>query len=278
MTNILYTLFAYISFIVNLITIIIFIKNKHEMDISNILNIQLSIATFFQTLPLLFFFNDNSFVNIFQSLYSATFNLTISLITTFIPLTICISFFYSNFFNRYQKLLSIIFSMFTWILTLIYERYLMNLRTIKCKYSFCFYEYKKVFFPLVTYFILFIINGSSNILMIVAIYKIVNNNNSLRKIFMKKLFSFLSGSIFFYGTYFFALILKIKYFPAHKKAYDFWNFINNLFQSLTGIFVNVVYIYSESFIREIKDFIFCNKKEDDVTIPQNEAYGSLFSI
>ena len=278
MTNILYTLFAYISFIVNLITIIIFIKNKHEMDISNILNIQLSIATFFQTLPLLFFFNDNSFVNIFQSLYSATFNLTISLITTFIPLTICISFFYSNFFNRNQKLLSIIFSMLSWIITLFYERYLMNLRTIKCKYSFCFYEYKRLFFPLFIYFILLIINVSSNILMMIAINKLVNNNNSLRKLFIKRLFGFLSGSIFFYGTYFFALILKIMYFPGHKKAYDFWNFINHLFQSLTGIFVNVVYIYSESFIREIKDFILCNKKEDDVVIPQNEAYGSLFSI
>jgi hypothetical protein len=248
------------------------------MDISNILNIQLSIATFFQTLPLLFFFIDNSYVNIFQSLYSATFNLTISLITTFIPLTICISFFYSNFFNRNQKLLSIIFSIFSWILTLFYERYLMNLRTIKCKYTFCFYEYKKLFFPLLIYFILLIINVSSNILMIVAINKLVNNNNSLRKIFIRKLFGFLSGSLFFYGTYFFALILKIMYFRGHKQAYDLWNFINHLFQSLTGIFVNVVYIYSESFIREIKDFILCNKKEDDVVIPQNEAYGSLFSI
>ena len=77
----------FISFIMNILSIIIYIKNKYEIEIINMLKIELIIATFLQTVPLFTFPKEESiYLKVFQAFYSGSFNLTISLITTFIAI------------------------------------------------------------------------------------------------------------------------------------------------------------------------------------------------
>ena len=131
----------FISFIMNILSIIIYIKNKYEIEIINMLKIELIIATFLQTVPLFTFPKEESiYLKVFQAFYSGSFNLTISLITTFIAISVCISIFYQEFFVKYSKLLTIIFSFLSWILTIFYSYYLFKLKSITCSTEFfCFY-------------------------------------------------------------------------------------------------------------------------------------------
>lgn len=248
------------SFIANFLSILNYIFRKHEMDIINILNIQLVIAIFFQSFPLLFTPNEyGGFLKIFQALYSATFNLCISIITTFIAVSCCISIFYEAFFSKNKKIFILSFSIISWTLPIIYELYLISIKHILCQRNFCFYEIKKVAFPFIIYFTLLIINISCNVIMIVAIKKLMKNNKELRNIFIKKLIAFMSSSIILYGTYLIGMIPEIFHFHSKKSIYNFWNFCRNLFQSLTGLFVSVCYIYNKSFVIELKNMFLCKK-------------------
>ena len=252
-----------ISFIMNILSIILYFKNHYEIEILNILKIELIIATFLQTIPLFTFPNENNtFLKIFQAFYSGSFNLTISLITTFIAISVCISIFYQDFFVKNSKLLAIIFSFLSWILTIFYSYYLFKLKSVICftRY-FCFYEIKKDLFPIIIHIILLLLNIISNIIMIIAIYKLIQDKE-LQKGFIKQLIGFILGSFFFYGPYCIALIPFFTRLENNKKLYSLWNDIRILFFCMNGIFVSVLYIYSKSTYLEIWELLTCKTNEN----------------
>ena len=253
----------FISFIMNILSIIIYIKNKYEIEIINMLKIELIIATFLQTVPLFTFPKEESiYLKVFQAFYSGSFNLTISLITTFIAISVCISIFYQEFFVQYSKLLTIIFSFLSWILTIFYSYYLFKLKSITCSTEFfCFYEIKKDLFPIIIHIILFILNITSNIIMIIAIHKLIQDKE-LKKGFLRQVIGFISGSFIFYGPYFIAIIPLIFHLDNYKGVYNLWNSIRILFFCMNGLFVSVFYIYSKSSYVEIWELLTCKKNDN----------------
>ncbi len=252
-----------ISFIMNILSIILYFKNHYEIEILNILKIELIIATFLQTIPLFTFPNENNtFLKIFQAFYSGSFNLTISLITTFIAISVCISIFYQDFFVKNSKLLAIIFSFLSWILTIFYSYYLFKVKSVICfRNYFCFYEIKKDLFPIIIHIILFILNINSNIIMIIAIHKLIQDKE-LKKGFLRQVIGFISGSFIFYGPYFIAIIPLLFHLDNYKGVYNLWNSIRILFFCMNGLFVSVFYIYSKSSYVEIWELLTCKKNDN----------------
>ena len=252
-----------ISFIMNILSIILYFKNHYEIEILNILKIELIIATFLQTIPLFTFPNENNtFLKIFQAFYSGSFNLTISLITTFIAISVCISIFYQDFFVKNSKLLAIIFSFLSWILTIFYSYYLFKVKSVICfRNYFCFYEIKKDLFPIIIHIILFILNITSNIIMIIAIHKLIQDKE-LKKGFLRQVIGFISGSFIFYGPYFIAIIPLLFHLDNYKGVYNLWNSIRILFFCMNGLFVSVFYIYSKSSYVEIWELLICKKNDN----------------
>jgi len=251
-----------ISFLMNVLSLIIYIKNKYQIEIINLLKLELIIASLFQAIPLFTFPNQQSVkTKIFQAFYSGSFNLTISLISTFIAFSVCISIFYQEFFMKNSKLLTIIFSFLSWILTIFYSYYLFKIKIINCStQNFCFYEIKKDFFPIIIHIILFILNFTSNIITIIATYKLIKDEE-LQIVYIKQLIGFILGSFVFYGPYFLGVIPLFFNVSNSKSLYDLWNNVRIFFFCMNGIFVSVLYIYSKSSYGEILELLCCKKSE-----------------